>query len=89
MTLHNMLSTFSWGNRIEIPLIKGGILLCLSIHLKKYHRFLADRYFKDEEMDELNKALFVFAFYNAGHTRIRGLRKEAKESLKSGSGKTK
>ncbi len=45
----------------------------------KYHRFLADRYFKDEQMDELNKALFVFASYNAGPARIRGLRKEAKK----------
>lgn len=45
----------------------------------KYHRFLADRYFKDEQMDGLNKALFVFASYNAGPARIRGLRKEAKK----------
>lgn len=44
----------------------------------KYHRFLADRYFKDEPMDELNKALFVFASYNAGPARIRRLRKEAR-----------
>ena len=44
----------------------------------KYHRFLADRYFKDEQMDELNKALFVFAAYNAGPARVIRLRKEAK-----------
>ncbi len=44
----------------------------------KYHRFLADRYFKDEQMDELNKALFVFAAYNAGPAHVIRLRKEAK-----------
>ena len=45
----------------------------------KYLRFLMDRYFKDEPMDEFNKTLFSFAAYNAGPARIRGLRKVAKE----------
>jgi membrane-bound lytic murein transglycosylase MltF len=30
-------------------------------------------------MDELNKALFTFASYNAGPGRIRGLRSEAEK----------
>ena len=45
----------------------------------KYLRFLMDRYFKNEPMDEVNKTLFTFASYNAGPARIRRLRKEAKE----------
>jgi membrane-bound lytic murein transglycosylase MltF len=40
----------------------------------KYMRFMMDQYFKDEPMDELNKALFTFASYNAGPGRIRQLR---------------
>ncbi|MCE3284003.1 MAG: mltF 2 [Steroidobacteraceae bacterium] len=43
----------------------------------KYMRFLIDRYFKDEPMDDLNKALFSFASYNAGPARVRQLRAEA------------
>ena len=43
----------------------------------KYIRFMIDQYYKDEPMDDLNKALFAFASYNAGPARIRGLRKEA------------
>jgi len=45
----------------------------------KYHRWLIDRYFKDEPMDDLNKELFAFAAYNAGPARVRGLRKAAKK----------
>ena len=45
----------------------------------KYLRFLMDRYYKNEPMDELNKTLFAFASYNAGPARIRKLRKIAKE----------
>lgn len=40
----------------------------------KYLRLLIDRYFADAELDDLNKALFAFAAYNAGPTRIRRLR---------------
>ncbi|CAN7600206.1 transporter substrate-binding domain-containing protein [Phenylobacterium sp. LjRoot219] len=43
----------------------------------KYMRFMIDRYYKDEPMDDLNKALFSFASYNAGPGRVRQLRREA------------
>ena len=43
----------------------------------KYMRFMMDRYFADEPMDELNKGLMTFASYNAGPGRIRQLRREA------------
>ena len=42
-------------------------------------RFMRDRYFEGEPMDDLNKALFTFASYNAGPGRIRQLRKQAAE----------
>ena len=44
----------------------------------KYLRFIVDRYFQDEPMDNLNKMLFGFASYNAGPAKIAVLRKEAK-----------
>jgi membrane-bound lytic murein transglycosylase MltF len=43
----------------------------------KYMRFMMDQYFKDEPMDNLNKALMTFAAYNAGPGRLRQLRREA------------
>ena len=43
----------------------------------KYMRFMIDRYYANEPMDELNKVLMTFASYNAGPGRIRQLRKEA------------
>ena len=43
----------------------------------KYMRFMMDRYYKDEPMDNLNKGLMTFASYNAGPGRIRQLRREA------------
>ena len=43
----------------------------------KYMRFMMDQYFKDEPMDNLNKALMTFASYNAGPGRVRQLRREA------------
>ena len=43
----------------------------------KYMRFMIDRYYKDEPMDQLNKGLFAFASYNAGPARVRQLRQEA------------
>ena len=46
----------------------------------KYLRFLHDRYFKNETMDELNKMLFTFASYNAGPAGVIRLRREARES---------
>ena len=43
----------------------------------KYLRFIVDRYFKDQPMDEVNRMLFAFAAYNAGPARVNGLRKKA------------
>ncbi len=43
----------------------------------KYLRFIVDRYFKDEAMDDANKMLFAFASYNAGPTRVISLRNKA------------
>ena len=45
----------------------------------KYMRFMVDRYYKDEPMDPLNRALFAFASYNAGPSRVRQLRQEAEK----------
>jgi membrane-bound lytic murein transglycosylase MltF len=45
----------------------------------KYLRFLHDRYFADEAMDEFNQLMFTFASYNAGPARVRRLRAEAIE----------
>jgi membrane-bound lytic murein transglycosylase MltF len=42
----------------------------------KYLRFIRNRYFEAEPMDELNKTLFSFAAYNAGPARIARLRKQ-------------
>jgi membrane-bound lytic murein transglycosylase MltF len=43
----------------------------------KYVRFMIDRYYKDEPMDDLNKGLFALAAYNCGPGRVRQLRREA------------
>ena len=43
----------------------------------KYMRFMMDRYFQDAAMDTLNKTLFALACYNAGPSRVAGLRREA------------
>ncbi|MCU0305384.1 MAG: transporter substrate-binding domain-containing protein [Thermoanaerobaculales bacterium] len=45
----------------------------------KYVRFMIDRYYADEPMDELNKGLFAIASYNAGPAKIRKLRAEAEQ----------
>jgi membrane-bound lytic murein transglycosylase MltF len=45
----------------------------------KYMRFMMDQYFKDEPMDDLNKALMAFAAYNAGPGRLRQLRRETEK----------
>ena len=42
----------------------------------KMMRNIADTYFRDSELDPLNKTLMVFASYNAGPTRIARLRKK-------------
>ena len=43
----------------------------------KYLRFIIDRYYKDEPMDDVNKLLFAFASYNAGPARVKRLRTKA------------
>ena len=43
----------------------------------KYMRFIRNEFFENEPMDDVNKALFTFASYNAGPGRIRSLRNEA------------
>ncbi len=45
----------------------------------KYMRFMMDRYYANEPMTNLDKALFSFASYNAGPARVRKLRAEAGE----------
>ena len=45
----------------------------------KYLRFIRNRYFESEPMDDLNKTLFSFASYNAGPARIARLRVEAQQ----------
>jgi len=45
----------------------------------KYMRFMMDRYYANEPMDDLNKGLMTFASYNAGPGRIRQLRREAEK----------
>jgi membrane-bound lytic murein transglycosylase MltF len=45
----------------------------------KYMRSVRDTYFGDAPMDDLNKALFTFAAYNAGPGRVRQLRSEAEK----------
>jgi len=45
----------------------------------KYLRFLADRYFADEGIDEFNRLLFALAAYNAGPSRFKKLRKQARD----------
>jgi membrane-bound lytic murein transglycosylase MltF len=45
----------------------------------KYMRFIRNSFFENEPMDDLNKALFTFAAYNAGPGRIRQLRRETAE----------
>ena len=43
----------------------------------KYMRFMIDKYYEEEPMTKLDKALFTFASYNAGPTRVGQLRQEA------------
>jgi membrane-bound lytic murein transglycosylase MltF len=65
------------GHPVNIPDIEN---IEPNIHAGvKYLRWLHDTYFKDEEMDRLNKGLFTFASYNAGAGRVSELRKEAEK----------
>ena len=43
----------------------------------KYMRFLADRYFSDDRIDDLNQWLLALAAYNAGPAKINRYRREA------------
>jgi membrane-bound lytic murein transglycosylase MltF len=43
----------------------------------KYMRFIVNRYYQDEPMDDVNKMLFAFAAYNAGPAKVIRLRKKA------------
>ena len=45
----------------------------------KYLRWIYETYFKDTDMDLLNKGLFTFASYNAGPNKIKRLRKQARK----------
>jgi membrane-bound lytic murein transglycosylase MltF len=66
------------GNPINITGIEAD--MDKNIHAGvKYMRFMMDEYFKDAQMDEVNKSLFAFASYNAGPAKIARLRKEAEE----------
>jgi membrane-bound lytic murein transglycosylase MltF len=70
-----LLPTTAKDPNINIPDIEK---LENNIHAgTKYLRFIIDRYYKDEPMDEVNKMLFAFASYNAGPARINELRKKA------------
>ena len=42
----------------------------------KYMRFIVDRYYQDEPIDDVNKMLFAFASYNAGPAKVNKLRKK-------------
>jgi membrane-bound lytic murein transglycosylase MltF len=42
----------------------------------KYFRFMMDEFYRDEPMDEMNKALMTLASYNAGPGRMRQIRRE-------------
>lgn len=46
----------------------------------KYMRFLADRYFSDEGIDDLNQWFLTLAAYNAGPAKVARMRREAKEN---------
>ncbi len=70
-----MLPTTAADKNVNIPNISS---LEDNIHAgNKYLRFIRDRYFENEPMDEINKTLFSFAAYNAGPARIAKLRREA------------
>ena len=45
----------------------------------KYHKLLKDHYFSDENIENSDRTLFIFAGYNAGPNRINKFRKLAKK----------
>ena len=46
----------------------------------KYLRFLADRYFDDAGINDLNQWLLSLAAYNAGPAKVARMRREAREN---------
>ncbi|MGI9480964.1 MAG: transglycosylase SLT domain-containing protein [Hyphomicrobiales bacterium] len=48
----------------------------------KYLRFVADQYFAEKTIPDLERLLFVFASYNAGPNKVAQARKAAKDSNK-------
>ena len=69
-----LLPTTAAGNPVNIQDIEK---VENNIHAGvKYLRFIIDKYYKDEKMDVFNKALFAFASYNAGPSRISTLRRK-------------
>jgi membrane-bound lytic murein transglycosylase MltF len=46
----------------------------------KYMRFLADRYFDDDGINDLNQWLLSLAAYNAGPAKVARMRREAAEN---------
>jgi len=69
-----LLPSTAAGHPVNIPKIEE---LENNIHAGvKYLRWLFDQYFKDENMDLLNKGLFTFASYNAGPGKVAQLRKQ-------------
>lgn len=72
-----MLSATAKDPNVNIPNIEK---LENNIHAGiKYLRFIRDRYFEKESMNEANKMLFTFAAYNAGPARVAKLRSEAEK----------
>lgn len=73
-----VLSSTASDPNVNIPSIEE---LENNIHAGvKYLRFIEERYFEREPMDELNKTLFSFASYNAGPARVAKLRGEARQT---------
>ena len=73
-----VLPTTAKDPNVDIPKIED---LENNIHAGvKYLRFLRDRYFENEPMDEANKTLFTFASYNAGPAKVAKLRREAEKT---------
>jgi len=73
-----MLPATAKDPNVNIPNIEN---LQNNIHAGvKYLRFLRDRYFEKEPMNDANKTLFTFACYNAGPARVAKLRTEAEKT---------
>ena len=72
-----LLKTTAEDKNVGIPNIEE---LEFNIHAgSKYLRFMRDRYFTDSEIDDINKTLLTFAYYNAGPAKVAKLRKKAVE----------